>query len=426
MTDTIAIKQRFRSSIKRGTGETHLIMQSNPSINFSAEIIKASLTHYAFDPQSEGSRALYLSELIAMSKQSDKIRAAILEGLANEREDLNVLHQLFELAAGFAKQGDKNARKAIYNRFHKKTIRGGASCGYESIIELDGFDGLVFMATTIGKAIEKHPDYSYESFIIDHCQDEYPEINVYRDLKKAGEENRFIEIYLNNITQTEKAQDLWSQKHPRPVVNYDTVTARINSKAISPLFRAKELPETDLKKLADDFLKETDRLKLEKYLRVFDKLKYPYDYKPILELAKSKYKKSDRLIEFASGALKYFTGADIRKFAIETLKHTKRPADYLDLLVSNFKPEDSKLLTAIAKNCKNELEIHAIVWSYVKIYKDNKTKTCKEPLEVIYAKMNCGMHRQAIVQILKENNVLSKQIKKEIRYDSDSGVRKLA
>jgi hypothetical protein len=132
------------------------------------------------------------------------------------------------------------------------------------------------------------------------------------------------------------------------------------------------------------------------------------------------------LIEYASGALKYFTGPDIRKFAIETLEHTKHPSDFLDLLVSNFKPMDSKLLTHIARNCKNELDTHAIVWGYVSIYKANKTKTCREALEIIYDKLTCSIHRKQIVQILKDNRVLSKQIKKEIRYDSDEDIRKLA
>lgn len=426
MTETTAIKQRFRSAIKRGTGEAHLIMQSNPTIDFSAEIIKASLTHYAFDPQSEGSRTLYLWELIAMSKHQDKIRAAILAGLANEQEDTWALVQLFDLATFYAKQGDKTARQAIYDRFNNNPIEGSDWCGYNSIIELDRFEGLKFIASSFGQTLEQNPDDKHDSHIIDNFQEEYPTIKARQELEKASKENRFIKIYLDNIDQTEKGQEQWLQKNPRPIVNYDTVTERINSGAISPLFRAKELSATDLKKLADDFLKETGRLRLEKYLRVFNKLKYPYDYKPILELAKSKNKKTDRLVEFACGALKYFTGADIRKFAIEILNQTKAPSDYLDLLVLNFKPADSKLLTEIASNCKNERDTHAIVWGYASIYNSNKTKTCKEPLEIIYDKLTCSIHRKQIVQILKDNKVLSKQIKKEIRYDCDEDTRKLA
>src|ERR1044072_644132 len=131
MTDTKELKLQFKSSIKRGTGEAHLILQKNPNLNFSPEIIKAVLKPLSYDPQSEGSRAAYLWELIALAKQQDKIRTAILNGLANEQEDTWALVQLFDLAAYFAKQGDKTARQAIYARFFKKIIEGSGWCGYK-------------------------------------------------------------------------------------------------------------------------------------------------------------------------------------------------------------------------------------------------------------------------------------------------------
>src|SRR5690349_4404546 len=101
MNDILTIKQQFFNSIKRGTGEAHLIMKQNPEIDFSNYIIKAALVNYAYDPQSEGSRAVYISELIGLSKQKEKIRKRILEGLARERRDTWALGQLFDLATIF-------------------------------------------------------------------------------------------------------------------------------------------------------------------------------------------------------------------------------------------------------------------------------------------------------------------------------------
>ncbi len=427
MTDTKTIKQNFKRSIKRGTGEAHLIMQQNPSIDFSADIIKASLTNYAYDEQSEGSRALYISELLSLSKRQDKIRDAVLKGLANEQKDTWALVQLFDLAAFFAKQGDKKARQAIYKRFFKKIINGSDWCGYTSIIKLDGLEGLKYIATMIGKSLEKNPDGWQDSSIIQHFQEDNPNIKVQEELAKASTENSFIKIYLDNIKRTEDGRE----NYQKPVVNinYETIRERINNKArrvpINP-FEAKRVTKTDIKKLANDFLKETDRIKLEKYMRIFDRVKYPFDYSPILEIIKSKNNKINRLVEYAAGALKYFSGNDIRKFAIECLSVTKKPSDYLDLLVSNYKRGDCKLLTAIAKNCKNEDAVHQIVYGYINIYEANKTKECKEPLEAVYEKLTCGIHRKDIIKILIDNKVLSKQIKDEIRHDSSEEVRQLA
>jgi hypothetical protein len=97
----------------------------------------------------------------------------------------------------------------------------------------------------------------------------------------------------------------------------------------------------------------------------------------------------------------------------------------LNLLVSNYKKGDYKLLTTIAKNCKSGDAVHRIVYDYIEIYKANKTKECKDPLEAVYEKLTCGIHRTDIVKILIDNKVLSKQIRQEIKYDSSKETRQL-
>jgi len=48
----------------------------------------------------------------------------------------------------------------------------------------------------------------------------------------------------------------------------------------------------------------------------------------------------------------------------------------------------------------------------------NPVVECREPLEKIYHKMNCGLHRRDIVQLLYDANVLSREILQELPYDS--------
>ncbi len=419
----MTVRQRFKNAIKRGTGETHLLMKANPNIDFSNDIIKAALTNLSYDNQSEGSRANYVFELIELSKQKEKIRLTILKALSTERQDTWALDQLFDLAAKFAIQGDKEAKKAIYKRYYKKTIQGSEWVGQDAIIEIDGLEGIKHIAETKGKVISNDSEEWEDSWTVDYFQEQNPTINVCRELEKASKSNVYIKTYLDTI----KKHKVKFQKSERTKYNHQIATERINSKVIVPLppSGAIDLSKKDIKKLADDFLKETDRLKLEKYMRVFDRVKYPYDYQPLLRLAKSKNKKDDRLIEYAAGTLKYFSGASIREFAIEKLKKVKIPSDYLDLLVSNYKKGDYKLLTEIVGRCKNDHDIHNIVYGYINIYEANKTKECKDPLEAIYEKLTCGIHRADIIKILIENKVLSIQLKNEIKFDCNEEIRKL-
>lgn len=421
MTDNKTLQQQFRSSIRRGTGEAHLILQRHPATDFSDEIINAAIWNYAYDAQSEGSRAIYIAELMALSQHQQKIRNAILTGLATEENDTWALVQLFDLAKILAQKGDQEARQAIYNRFYTKIIAGSDWCGYTDILELDGFEGLQFIATTIGKAMEKDPSIWEDKMIINHFQMDHPEMNAWPALEDASQNNRFIKIYLEKITATENRREQHQQENPRPEINYTTVAEKIKSKATIPVRYggAKQLSATDLKKLADDFLQETDRLKQEKYCRIFAQVKYPYDnYQPLLALAKSNYLKTDRLVEFAAGALKYFTGPDIRQFALDQLNQNQTPYRYLDLLVANYKEGDNQLLTNIALAFNDEDDIHAITDGYTDIYAANPTKECKEPLEVLYSKLTCGVCRGIILRRLIDNNVLSEQLKQEMQFDS--------
>lgn len=142
-------------------------------------------------------------------------------------------------------------------------------------------------------------------------------------------------------------------------------------------------------------------------------------------MAKSRPNKNDRVVEWAVMALEFFSGEDLRQLAIKKLSKTNSPWLYLNLLVNNYKIGDAKLLKTIVDRYKNEIDIHALVWGLVDIYKTNKTKECKQPLEAIYDKLTCGLHRKEIIEIMIENNVLPKRIKKEIPFDCNEEIRKL-
>lgn len=416
-------KQKFKSAIKRGTGEAHLLLYDNPKVDFSDYIIKAALTNFSYDSQSEGSRADYIFELIELSNQKKKIRKAVLNGLATEKEDTWALDQLYDLTTLFAKKGDKEAKKAIYKRYSKKKIEGSDWLGENAIIKLDQLKGLKYIAKNKGKIIKKNPETWEDKRLIDSFHAIYPHINAYEELRRAGTTNRFIWAYLNAVENNTDE----SKKSKRPRLTYKTVKEKINnnSTVVAPPLWIKELSDKDITKLADDFLKENNRLKLEKYLQIFSVVKYPFNYAPILALAKSKVKKEDRIVGFATEALKYFSGNDIRLFAIEKIEKVKIPHQYLNLLVANYKKGDYALLSKIIRRCKNEHDIHALIYGFINIYQANGTEECKEPLEAAYNKLTCGIHRKDVVKILIANNVLSEQLKKEIQFDSYFDTRKL-
>ncbi len=422
MTDTPDIKRQFFNSLKRGTGEAYLIAKNNPTIDFSGYIIKGALHNYAYDGQSEGSRAQYVFDLISLSNKKEKIRKAILKGLATEQSDTWSLTHLFDLAKLFAQQGDNEARQAIYDRFLNNPIEGSDWVGYSEIIELDGLNGLIFIAEKFGKHIDKNPDDWQDDSIIRHFQDDNPNIKAFQELEKLSKTNKFIKLYIDCIKRTEESR----KSYVRETQTFkDIIDEVINSKPFLSFKRRKELKEIELNKIADKLLEEKSKANIEKLLNVFTIHKFPFDSEFILKLAKQKATSKNRINEYAIVSLKSLKSENIRQFALERIPKAKRPESLIDILTSNYKKGDHNLLKTIADKVRSEHIIESLAGSYVDIFKVNKTKECKEPLEILYDKMNCGIHRNGIIEVLIENNVLSDRLKKEIKYDSYLETRQL-
>ena len=257
MTDTANIKRQFFNALKRGTGEAYLIAKNNPTIDFSDYIIKGALRNYAYDGQSEGSRAQYVFDLTSLSDKKEKIRKAILKGLSTEQSHTWNLTHLFDLAKFFAQQGDNEARQAIYDRFLNNPIEGSDWVGYSEIIELDGLNGLIFIAEKFGKYIDKNRDDWQDDSIIRHFQDDNPNIKAHQELEKLSAKNKFIKLYLDCIKKTEKNR----KNYVRETQTFtDIIDEVINSKPFLSFRRLKELKEAELNKIAEKLLEGPENL----------------------------------------------------------------------------------------------------------------------------------------------------------------------
>jgi hypothetical protein len=422
MNETTNIKRQFYDSLKRGTGEAYLIIKSNPSIDFSTYLIKGALKNFAYDGQSEGSRAKYIFDIISISNNQEKIRNAVLNGIATEQDDTWSLTHLFELVKLYAEQGDKDAKQTIYDRFLNNPIEGSDWVGYEEILELDGLKGLIYIAEKFGKLILQNPEDWQENSIIRHFQDDNPKIKVIIELEKIALTNKYVRIYLNNIERTKTS---WGKHKTKPQKFNDIIDEVLNSKPFLSFRRRKELEDSELEKIAEQLLREKNKSNIEKLLNVFTNHKFPLDEEFLLKLAKQRASSGNRINEYAIDSLKFLNSKSIREFALGRIPRSKRPATFADILISNYQSGDYKLLSEIANKFNDEYIIESLASSYSDIFSSNKTIECKKPLEILYGKMNCGIHRNGIVKILIDNNVLSDTMREEIKYDSYLETREL-
>jgi hypothetical protein len=374
----VTIRDRFKSSIKRGTGEAYLLIKKYPQIDFTKEILSVAANTHWFDAQSEGTREKYFYDLVNVSKNKTALIEKIIDLLKKERKDTWAIEQLFNLCAMFGKGGIVSARQAVYSQYMKNRIDDTPWLGEKAIINIDRDKGIEFL-TELNK-------YDYKDRI-----------------KEYHSKSKKI-----NFKST-----------------YSLIKRKIDSDQLflSPGM-AKSINKTIIKKIANDFISEIELNAKLKYLKFFKWVIFPNKYQYLLDVLK-KINSNAFLIEEAVESLKFFKGDDIRQVALKKVKSNRNANSYLGLLINNYQKDDAAWLYPLVKKQNTPDKAHSIIWDIVDIYRKNNTNECRRILEFLYENLACGPHRYDVVKILKYNGVLNKDIQKEIKYDSFIETRKL-
>ncbi|MDF7812294.1 hypothetical protein [Hymenobacter sp. YC55] len=424
MNETTRIKRIFRNVIQRGTGRAHLLIRDYPKVNFSHEILKAAVNNYAYDPQCEGSRGPYIVELINMCTQKEILTQRVLQKLLEQKENTWGLDQLFDIARILAQAGNMEARTIFYKRLALGSLPEYACAGIYEAVELDGIEGMKRAAEVIGQVLATDYNETEDDSLIKYTQDENPGVRVEDELHKAAQTNEYIARYLVAVNKSRHQE---SEQPPGTALGFQFIQQIIAQKLKQRLFKSvtNRLTRKQVRELADACMLETDRARQSIYMQVFRYVKFPYGYELLLTLAQQPPRPNDRLVEDAVMALQFFKAPAIREFALVALNSSKTPSLYVDLLINHYRQGDHTLLHQLAEQAKTELEIENLASSYCLIYRKHKTKQCLKPLNKIYHRMNCGIHRGQVVEIMLRRGVLPNKIRDEVLFDSYTSVREL-
>jgi hypothetical protein len=347
----------------------------------------------------------------------------VLEKLVQQQDNTYGLDQLFEIARRLAQAGNQQARIAFYERFELGAFPGYACVGAYEAVDLDGMEGMRRAAEIIGKFLAANPEETEDERLLKYAQKNNPEVCVEEVLEKVAQHNIHVARYLAAV-QADRLQEIQRPTHP-PTFGFEAVCNNIENRKLKYLSASivAKLNRQQVKHLADAFLLETNRHKQEGYLLVFRHVKFPHGYEKPVALAQLPFRRTDRLVEHAVAALKFFKAPAIRELALTALTTAKEPWRYLDLLINHYRRGDHVLLTNLAQQAASEFEVEQLASSFIKIYQKHKTKQAHDPLRKIYHRMNCGIHRADVVETMIENGVLPDKIREEIAFDSYYAVR---
>lgn len=417
------IHAEFWKYAQLGSGRAFLIFQGHKEVDFTQEIIQLCLKCYAYDPQCEGDRSEYAMQFIRALPQKERecVFASIKPHLENDKasDDWDCI-QFFSVAVKIAHEFEPSFAELLRKRFDEcddDTLFNVFPSS--AVIELDGFDGMVRVARKLGKAFKVHDDWAEDDYYT-YCVPNMKSERVRAKLAELAESDQDIRAYLERIEECEKKAEerKAERKKNEGESNFERVKKAFYTGQDHVIRRyVKQLNLDEVKYFADEMKTVKSQKELIKYLRMFRLIPYPYDAKDLLSLFSKR--KNSHFNECLVDALSFFSSPEIRSLAEKALDSNKYSPFYLALLTKNYREGDGAKIARKLKEIKDFEDAHYDVSDVRKIYKENVTPDCLEPLTIFYERSKCGLCRTHAAELMEKAGVLPQNIREELPFDSE-------
>src|SRR5438477_3907656 len=113
--------KEFENTVSLGLGRAVLHLLDHDARPYREIILDACLHNKAYDPQVEGSRAVYMLEMMRASGELAFYADAVIRSLVEDACDRDT-SQRFQIARLLAQDGYQSARQAMHSAFQTKMI----------------------------------------------------------------------------------------------------------------------------------------------------------------------------------------------------------------------------------------------------------------------------------------------------------------
>lgn len=435
-------KREFKRYMQQGLGRCVLELKNAKNIEKYKEIVLWGCLHnLSYDTQCEGTRASYVYELTTYFDDEQYFVFPLINAFERLPRRLDWTFSHFcELLRRFAENGNVDAKNALYRKYDNllSTLiskRRFTSYDFErdnfdeiclAIDSLEGTDGLLRIASDMGRLFRENPHYDGSDF--DWCMDCGKGEKILlpilrRESKKSQNLRCFYENYLK--TQEEMKQIV---RNPATVPSVEDIKDEISlSGKLSPSTRVRfgRHADSDEKlKLAEEVLAEPDLDAKAELLSTFAfrNENFPLSHSVIIEYSNASHEK---LRENAFGVLINCQSEEVRAYALELLANRTHMTYAIEMLLCNYKTEDKQLLLdelyKIRADYKDGSDWHGI-GSHILDVKDQNIKLPKEFFFYIYETTLCSCCREYAVLDLSKRRLMTKEMIEECRYDSNHSI----
>lgn len=416
----------FLDRLASGFGRVILFLRENDAALFREAILDSCLHHRAFDQQTESYRTEYLLDIIQATGEPEFYAAHIREALGTEDEDYSY-GQLYELAAQFARNGDAEARRVMYDRFGRGADRRDTT-GAEDIVALDGLGGYLFVADQWQRHPLPEKDQWEEAWLLGKLEEQAGQEEARQALRHAAQDRPELAAYLAGVEQKRTQwQARRDSREPAPVPTYDDLRTRIADPTQTTRWQpwrswTRRLGDDALARLAQDLLAETDRGPLLKLLHLFRERAFPLGIDRLLDLARGR---DEDIAEAARWVLGNLSDHRIRALALELWEAEESPIAVVHLLRKNFAGGDYARVERLVSGDMPADDFHHLAMIVRRFIEAHPTPEAAPTLLALYERGRCTLCRCSAVELHLPLGPLPPWILAEGRYDADSETRSL-
>jgi len=404
------IKKKFIDNIRKGLGKAYLELESAENKEeYKESLLYACLNDCSYYFTIEGSKGVYLFDLINLFDDADYFKQGIINFLQNERPRRNLLAQLLDILKCYYYQGDLTI-KPFLNNYYKQFIENGKWTKNKILC-------YEYLCITL-----------YQIFGLKKV------LYILKDIERLKINKNDIDWFLSVISFKYKNNATIQSFLPK---DEECTTQKTNDHTFEEFLKlAKEnLFNCSFAHWASDaefekcihYLEQTKNE--EDIIFILDAFQYEDCPKTIPEeLLFSLLGLHGKKIDFEIYCtLSYRKSKKVENLALKLLNDKENAINAIHMLMNNYKKDYKKLLIDAYKKIRFSFYEYTMLTSYtIDFMYSAKKDLPDEILYYNYEKSYDAFDREYIVDCMKKRKLLTKELLNEMKHDSDYNIRKKA
>ncbi len=425
----------FRRLMYCGHGRCFSAMEDGDPEIYRNAVLFGCLHDIAYDMQCEGSRGIFMYNLVQHYPDPESFAMAAAETFRKLPPDMDEhrFQHLCDFLMEFAADGDETAFSVLdetYNALHTAILRSRnnrkqsrmlTNFEYLCIVLMQNCDDARFLKIISDMGV--YYDHHELGWFLSVLKEDDAKMRYLEALCQSGEASPAVRAFMKLLDATDAPENPSHPKPPPPTA--EDILHLAESGTLTPAHRRRFVLRKDpaeaetLAKMANTASDPAIRARL---WMMFDTSYNPYPLSPDPLLADAVSDFED-LRNAACSALCHVQHTAVRAFAKELLAKDPHCTDAVLMLIANLQPEDTAQLLAILRTLPVDKDEKSGWHAIIMMILDHPEKMPDEAFSFIYETSRCSCCRESALSHMQKRSMLTPEILRECAHDCNPDIR---